>query len=156
MTTADLETRALSSVLQISIAAPRAVVWRVLTEEVDGWWLPDFRMVGAGSTVTLEARAGGQLLEARPDGASLLWYTVAMCTPGESLQLVGHLCPPFGGPATSMLALALEERDGASLLTVTDSLVGHVSESTASCQLEGWQALFGGGLKPHAEARAAS
>ena len=139
--------------IEIPIAAPPETVWRCLTEEIDAWWLPDFRLVGAGSRVTLDARAGGQLLEQLEGGGSLLWYTVAMCTPGRSLDLVGHLSPDYGGPATSMLKLELEAagRDrGATLLKVRDALVGHLSPTLARTMRDGWTQLFTDGLAAHA------
>lgn len=148
------ETQAVRYELEIAIEAPRETVWRALTEETDAWWLPDFHMVGPGSVVTLDARAGGDLVERREDGGSLLWYTVQMCVPGESLHLVGHLAPAWGGPATTMLALVLEERSGATVLRVSDALFGNVSEASASSLQEGWTQLFGEGLKAHAEREA--
>jgi len=126
-------------------------VWRALCDETDLWWLPDFHMVGAGSRVTLEPRAGGHLREEGPDGASLLWYTVLQCRPGEALDLVGHVASQYGGPATTLLSLALEERAGATTLRVTDALVGRVSDETLGALEAGWRQLFGEGLKGHAE-----
>jgi len=146
------ETRALKYEIVVAINAPLNSVWSALVDETDAWWLPDFHMLGEGSEVTLEARAGGALLEAREDGGSLLWYTVQMCVPGQSLHLVGQIAPEWGGPATSMLALALSERDGQTLLTVRDALFGQVTQAHADSQREGWIALFTNGLKRHVEA----
>lgn len=146
------ETRALKYELEVAIDATVDAVWEALVEETDAWWLPDFHMVGEGSVVTLEARAGGLLLEAQPDGGSLLWYTVVMCRPGQSLHLVGHIAPAWGGPATSMLELALSERDGQTLFTLRDALFGQVTPKHADTQREGWIELFTKGLKRHVEA----
>lgn len=152
MSATSMETRALSYELEVPVAAPRDAVWIALVDETNAWWLPDFHMVGTDSVVSFDARAGGQLIESTPAGGSLLWYTVAMCTPGESLHLVGHIAPEWGGPATTMLRLSLEERDGGTVLKVTDALFGNVSEGSAAAQEEGWLALFGDGLKNHVEA----
>jgi len=144
--------------LEIAIDAPRDAVWRALTQETNAWWLPDFHMVASGSTVTLDARAGGQLVERTEEGGSLLWYTVTLCTPGESLHLVGHLAPAWGGPATTMLHLALvDERDeggegDGTVLRVQDALFGRVAEETVESLRSGWDQLFGSGLKRFAEA----
>ena len=143
--------QALKYELQIPIDAPKAVVWKALTEETNAWWLPDFHMVAADSVVSLQARAGGQLIESKADGGSLLWYTVQMCVPGESLHLVGFMAPEWGGPATTMLELSLQEADTGTLLVVRDALFGQVTESTARSLEEGWEKLFGQGLKRHAE-----
>ena len=146
-----METGARKYELEIEIEAPRERVWEALTNETDMWWLPDFRMVGEGSAVHFEARAGGHLVESREDGGSLLWYTVQMCMPGESLHLAGHIAPEWGGPATTMLHLALAEKDGKTVLLVQDALFGHVAEKTANSLESGWRQLFTDGLKQHAE-----
>ena len=151
MSSETLPVQALMYELQISIDAPKAVVWRALTEETNAWWLPDFHMVGEGSVVSLEARAGGHLIESRAEGGSLLWYTVHMCVPEKSLHLVGFMAPEWGGPATTMLELSLKETDTGTRLVVRDALFGHVTESTAKSLEEGWGKLFGKGLKEHAE-----
>ena len=94
--------------LEVSIDRPRETVWKALTQDTNAWWLPAFHMVGEGSTVTLRAEAGGQLLEKRESGGSLLWYTVHMVDPGNSIHLVGYSFPEWGGPGVTMLKLALE------------------------------------------------
>ena len=145
------DTRTVIYDLEIIIDAPRAAVWKALTEETDNWWLADFHMVGEGSVVTLDATAGGHLIEKTEDGASLLWYTVQMCTPGESLHLVGHSAPQWGGPSISMLHLALEDRDDATVLRVQDAIFGRVADTSVSSLKQGWQQLFGDGLKRYVE-----
>ncbi|MFT7461910.1 MAG: hypothetical protein ACI9EF_000244 [Pseudohongiellaceae bacterium] len=144
------ETCALQYELAVPIAAKRDSVWQALSDETNAWWLPDYHTLGAGSVVTLDARAGGQLIEALPDGGSLLWYTVQLCLPGDALPLVGHLGPQWGGPATTMLELALSDSDdGGTVLTVRDALYGCVSESQATSLRDGWMELFSKGLKAH-------
>lgn len=154
MSAARFETCALTYELEIAIEAPPDAVWEALVHRTDAWWLPDFRMLGSDSVVTLEPHAGGQLLEQQPDGASLLWYTVIMCMPGRSLQLVGHLAPEFGGPASSTLQLQISAAaaGAGTLLRVSDALFGRVSEAGAQNQKDGWALLFGDGLKHHLEA----
>ncbi len=151
MSSEILPVQVLKYELQIPINAPKAVVWRALTEETNAWWLPDFHMVGEDSVVCLQARAGGHLIESTADGGSLLWYTVHMCVPEQSLHLVGFMAPEWGGPATTMLELSLEETYTGTRLVVRDALFGHVTESTAKSLEEGWGKLFGEGLKAHAE-----
>jgi uncharacterized protein YndB with AHSA1/START domain len=138
--------------LEIPIDAPREEVWTALTEGIDDWWLPDFHMVGEGSKVTFDARAGGHLMETREDGASLLWCTVHMCTPGESIRMYGFASPEWGGPATSLLHFALQERDGGTLFVVQDARHGHVSPENIQSLVDGWTLLFTDGLKKHVEA----
>lgn len=132
--------------LEVPIDAPRAQVWKALTEETNAWWLPDFHMVDPNSTVTLDARAGGHLVEHMEGGGSLLWYTVQMCVPESSLHLVGHLAAGYGGPATTLLELSLKDDGEGTRLIVRDALYGNVSAKTASSLESGWRQLFGEGL----------
>ena len=150
--TESLPTRAARYELEIPIQAPVEVVWKALTEDTNAWWLPDFHMVGEGSVVTLEARGGGQLIEIQAEGGSLLWYTVQCCKPGEVLHLVGHVAPDWGGPATTMLKLALEENDGGTRLRVSDALFGCIDDDSVQSLIDGWTQLFTEGLAKHAEA----
>lgn len=138
--------------LEVVIEAARSAVWDALTAGTNLWWLPAFHMTGEGSVVSFDPRAGGQLIERHPGGASLLWYTVHMATPGESLHLVGHVAPDWGGPATSMLRLQLVERGAATALEVSDALYGRVSAEQAASLRAGWTELFTDGLKRHVEA----
>ncbi len=151
MSAENLPVQVLKYELQIPIDASKAKVWRALTEETNAWWLPDFHMVDADSVVSLDARAGGHLIESKADGGSLLWYTVHMCIPEQSLHLVGFMAPEWGGPATTMLELSLEETDTGTQLVVRDALFGQVTKSVAKSLEEGWGKLFGQGLKQHAE-----
>ncbi len=148
----QLNTSALSYDLAVEISATKTQVWQALTTDVNAWWLPDFHMLGPKSTMSFDVRGGGTLVETRPDGASLLWYTVHMVQPEETLHLTGHIAPDFGGPATTMLRLKLEERDGVTTLLVHDAIYGHIDESAASCLEIGWAQLFGEGLKRFVEA----
>jgi len=145
------ETRTITYELEVTIAASRESVWRSLTEEIDAWWLPDFHMVGPGSKLTFDARAGGQLIEHKEDGGSLMWFTVHMCTPGEVLYVIGNLAPDWGGPSTGMMKFALEEGDDGCVLRMTDSQFGHVDEKNIESMRDGWTQLFTDGLKKHVE-----
>ena len=146
-----LATRTATYELEIPIEASRERTWKALVQDTNTWWLADFHMVGEGSVVTLDARAGGQLIEKQPDGGSLLWYTVQMCQPERALHLVGFVTPEWGGPTTTMLGITLEDRGQGCTLKVTDALTGHVAEETVDSLKSGWIQLFEEGLKAYLE-----
>lgn len=135
---------------EIEIAAPTARVWQALTDEINAWWLPDFRAVGADSVVTFDAQPGGLLIEKMPDGSGLVWYTVQMTQPGKAIYLVGHTAPDWGGPKLSMLKLSLESRGEGTVLKVSEALMGRLKKDSSNTE-EGWRQLFGDGLKRHIE-----
>lgn len=136
--------------IEIEIDADPERVWQALTDEVDLWWLPDFRAAGEGSVVSFDVRPGGSLIETLPDGSGLVWYTVQMTQPGEALYLVGHTAPDWGGPKLSMLKLSLEAHGKGTRLTVSEALMGRLGDDSSGTE-EGWRQLFGDGLKKHAE-----
>ncbi len=132
--------------LEIPLQAPVAQAWKALIEEIDQWWLADFRVCGTGSRFSLDPRPGGLLLEAHEDGTQLAWYTVQMVQPGKALYLIGHTAPDWGGPVLSMLKLQLKEREGGCALALSDVMTGRIDEKVVQGTEDGWKALFGDGL----------
>lgn len=99
---------------------------------------PDFRMVSATSRVSFDVHAGSQMIETSADGGSLLWYTVLMCVPSQSIDFVGCVSAKYGG----------------TLLCISDAIVGHVKEDSLARLESGWMQLFRDGLKAHVEKNA--
>lgn len=145
-----MEIRGAQYELSIPINAPRPRVWRALTDQVSSWWLPDFHMLGPDSTVSLELKAGGRLFE-KNGNQELLWYTVLAVTPEESLSMVGYCTPDFGGPLTTMLVAKLRSEGQTTVLSITDALVGRVTDSQVDSLRSGWSQLFTTGLKTFLE-----
>lgn len=121
-----------------------------MVDEIDAWWLPQHRMAPQSKKMILEPRAGGRFYEDAP-GGGLLWYTVQMIAPGESLDMHGYLATRYGGPAISLLHVALSESKGATTVTIQDSLIGAFSDDMGTMTHSGWTELFGQGLKPYIE-----
>ncbi len=136
---------------EVPIQRSASDIWSLMIDQIDDWWMSDFRALGEGSKVSLSAETGGQLIEIGADGSSLEWYRVQMVSPGKLLYLVGHMAPDWGGPTTSMLKLAVEDRDEGGALIVSDALFGNVTESSAGSAEGGWKTLFGDGLKGYCE-----
>lgn len=154
MTAFDItEVRGARYEFTIRIDAPDFIVWDALAEAIDQWWPPAFRVLGSGSVVKLDARAGGQLLEEGSDGTSLCWFTVQLAKPDRELRLVGPISPQSGGPAISTLSLELAGGGYITNLKLTDALFGVLPESLLLRLQNGWETLLGDGLKPWAEAR---
>jgi hypothetical protein len=140
---------------KVDISAKKQHVWEAMVNAIDSWWLPKHRVAPNSQMMVLEPRAGGRFYEEAP-GGGLLWYTVQMIAPGESIDLYGCLAARFGGPAISLLHISLSETKGVTTVTIEDSLIGGFSDEMGSQTHAGWTELFGEGLKPYVEARAAS
>lgn len=139
--------------LEIQVAASPEALWTALFADIDRWWLPDFRTLGEKSKLSFDPQPGGRgLLESSPAAGDLQWYQVQMYQPSaKQVYLVGHIAPDWGGPTTSMLKLSVCENDGGCVLKIVDARLGKVSESDLETCRQGWQQLFGEGLKPLVE-----
>ncbi len=138
--------------MEVPIAASPQRVWEATVNEMDQWWLVDFRCAGKPGKIVFEARVGGQMYEDSGDGAGIHWFRVISLDPGKSMHLSGHIAPPFGGPATALMYLNFEaQEDGTTVLKVTHSLVGKLDDGFVSSLDSGWKQLFVDGLKQHAE-----
>lgn len=145
--------RVVTLTCKVEIAAKKSLVWEAMVHSIDRWWLPQHRVAANSQMMVLEARAGGRFYEEAP-GGGLLWYTVQMISPEESLDLYGCLAARFGGPAISLLHIALSESKGVTIVTIEDSLIGGFRDELGAQTQKGWMELFNEGLKPYVEARA--
>ncbi len=135
--------------LEIEIHGPTARVWRALVEEMDAWWLPDFRMCGGSKRVVLEPTVGGRWYEDAGKGG-LLWGHVIAIDPGKTIHLAGHIAPPWGA-SQYLMQIAVESK-GKGTLKVSHAMFGRVTDEGAACSEEGWRRIFGDGLKRFVEA----
>ena len=138
--------------MEIPIDAPRREVWRMLTEEVHRWWPRDFYASANPKGMKFDATLGGKLYEEATDGGGVVWYNVIAVTPGTSVDLAGHLTTAFGGPAQTLLRLALREEGKRTVLELSDAVVGNVGDRTEATLEKGWRALFETGFKRFVEA----
>ncbi|MAV35962.1 MAG: hypothetical protein CMJ59_10920 [Planctomycetaceae bacterium] len=137
------ETGAVQIDIEISVDKPRDAVWKSIVEETASWWPADFWATKTHRRMVFEPKPGGRLYEEAEGGGGLLWYTVIAIEPPESLHLAGYIAPPFGGPATSLLRIALTAPSGSTtLLKISDSVFGCVDGHTKQSVAEGWSALF--------------
>ena len=139
--------------LEIPIDASRENVWNAIFEDVNSWWVADFHMMGPDSIVTFDPTPGGNgLIEKTSDGGALLWYEVQMVLPADfKIYLVGHIAPEWGGPTISSLKLSLVESKNGCVFQISDARHGNVDDAQLSCSKDGWQQLFGDGLKKFVE-----
>jgi hypothetical protein len=89
----------------------------------------------------LTARLGGHLIEADELGNGIVWYQVIALQAPTSVQLAGFIAPPFGGPARTLLRIAIIGGTGKHCaLEVQDSALGVVDGEAVE---SGWRAIFG-------------
>ena len=135
--------------MKIVINASREKVWKALTANTTFWWPKSYYSSPKTKAFHIEAKLGGRMYEDWGDGQGLIWYNVFGVDAPEAIHLEGCMAPPYG-PAHTLLVLRLEEKDGATVLKLSDSTIGR----TDKCSKEsGWKELFEGAFKPYVENR---
>ena len=137
--------------LSFELKTPRERVWRAITEEIAAWWPRELHCGGADARMSFDARLGGHLAEQWGSGSGLIWYTVIAIEPGASLDLAGHVTAKFGGPAVSQLSIRLEEKNGATKISIHDGVLGPQRPDMNQRIAEGWSLAFGNSLEGHLE-----
>ena len=139
--------------LEIAIKAKPARVWQALIEETSQWWLKDFYTSPSAKGFIIQPRLGGLVHEDWGNGAGQVWYTVIGIDPPNSIMLLGHLSPAFGGPSTTMLHLRLQSTDKTTVLQLSDTIFGKVGDDKLSQTREDWRMLFDDGLRAFVESK---
>lgn len=139
--------------LELTIEAPRPLVWETLVDSIGDWWPPDYLATERPDAFHFEARPGGAVWEETGTGG-LQWFTVQALERERWVNLAGFLAPPWGGPAVTTLRLELHDQgEGKTLLRATDASFGQLGDCR---EVEaGWRAIFEG-LHRLAAARAGS
>lgn len=138
--------------LEIPIKARPARVWQALVKETSAWWNRDFYTSATAKGFVIEPLLGGRAYEDWGNGAGQVWYTVIGVDAPHSIMLQGILTPAFGGPAATILQLVLKGSGRNTVLMVSDTIFGRVGDDNVARTREGWETLFGKGLKAYAEA----
>ncbi len=144
--------RAVDIELEIPISATKHEVWKALISDIGLWWPKEAFMTKANK-VCLEARVGGRVFEDKGDGTGGVWWYIHAIETGEYLVLTGQIWPGFGGPATSIAKLSLEESGKETILKIHDCLFGRLTDDRIASVKWGWDHLFAKSLKPYAEAK---
>lgn len=84
---------------QIEVACEPEKAFRILTEDIAGWWPLGGHSVSAmngavAKSVVLEPRIGGKLYEIGPDDETIPWGSVRVLEPGSRIVLAWHIGKP--------------------------------------------------------------
>lgn len=137
--------------VEIPINAPLERVWDAMTGDVSTWWPKEFYAGANAKSYHIEAELGGRMYEDWGDGNGLVWATVIGLDKPNWIHLVGHMSPPYAGPAVNMLRLELEEHGKTTTLKLSDTVSGRVDDKMRAEMHEGWIALFEKAMKPYIE-----
>ncbi len=137
--------------IEITINASIDTVWQAVTSEANAWWRKDFYTSPKTKQFIIEKKLGGKMYEDYGNGEGLVWAEVIAIDSPHAIEFKGNLSAAFGGPAISFLKITLVEEDNATKLSLTDDIFGKVGENVKTSMTEGWELLFGHGLKPYIE-----
>ncbi len=129
--------------MELSIMAPRRVVWNAFVNKTNDWWHRDFYTSKGPAKFVIDLRLSGNMYEDAGDGAGLIWFTILGIVPDEMLYVIGHTRPPFGGPASGLITFELEAKsETETIFKVSDATFGQVSEDSVTQAESGWRMLF--------------
>ncbi|MBB5687645.1 SRPBCC family protein [Sphingobium boeckii] len=112
------------------IAAPPEDVYAALRAP-GRWWNKDHSWSGDAQNLWMDAQAGGCFCETLPGKApnasgSVEHARIIFAQPGKMLRMIGSLGPLQGEAAIGTLTFALKPVDGATVVTLTYVVGGHV------------------------------
>lgn len=139
--------------LEVHISADQQRVWNAIIHETPRWWRRDFNVGGESALMTIEPRVGGRMFEDWGNDRGALWGTVLLFDPPSRLELVAHLTPSFGGPATCIIQIALRADRDQTVLSLSDSFFGRADQGTVTSLSGGWKLLFAEALKQYVEGK---
>ncbi|MBU6165104.1 MAG: SRPBCC domain-containing protein [Alphaproteobacteria bacterium] len=105
---------------------PPAAVWAALTNW-SAWWDPAHSYGGTPGTITLEASAGGRLVERWP-GGSTIHASVLTVMPPALLRLSGGFGPLQSLPVNAVLDISLKPEAGGTRLQLVYRVGGTAAD----------------------------
>ncbi len=90
------------------------------------WWNARHTFSQNAANLSLDAKAGGCLCEAMPDGGSVLHATVVFADPGRTLRLRGAMGPFQGQGVDSALTFTLVAKDDGTDIQFENNIGGFV------------------------------
>lgn len=142
----------------VTVPVEAGAAWRALVEEVDRWWPADHTWWGAGSLLSIDARAGGCFCE-RNGEQQAQHMLVTFVDPGRLLRLTGGLGPLQGMGLHGALEFRLAPAaGGGTTITLFYRAGGYTPDDLSKFApvVDKVQALQLGGLGNHLRGQPAS
>ncbi|MEP1097329.1 MAG: hypothetical protein ABJG78_19590 [Cyclobacteriaceae bacterium] len=143
--------KSINILLEIPIKASVTETWDCLIKDVGLWWRKDFYTSAKTKNFIIEPKPGGRMYEDYGNDEGLVWADVIVIDSPNLIEFKGHLSPQFGGPAFSFLRLSLKEDGDTTILTLSDTVIGEISEKLEDDLSSGWKLLFEDGFKTYIE-----
>ena len=117
---------------QVSIAATRFEVYRVLTQDIGKWWNPDHTVSGNAEALYIDPRPLGCFCESLGADAGLVHMTVTFANPGVLLRLTGGLGPLGLMGTAGNMTFDIDESDGITSVVLQYTVGGYYADGLDS------------------------
>ncbi len=131
---------------EVKIAASPEKVFKALTENIGAWWSHSFSE--DPKRIALEAYPGGRFFE-EFEGGGALYATVVYVEAAKEIRMIGSM--GMRGAVAGHIAFSLETDGNGTLLKLSHSAIGEISEEHKAGYAHGWSILLGQELKSFAE-----
>lgn len=136
--------------VEFTLNAPRAKVWKALTQQVASWWPKSFCMKPEQvKAFRVEFQLGGRMYEDWGGGEGWVWWNIVQIdSPRYFFTCQGVLSDVS---SWDFVTFSLEERRKATVLKISDRMWGNMPKKYERRHEDGWKVLFDGAFKPFVE-----
>jgi uncharacterized protein YndB with AHSA1/START domain len=89
----DSSDNGFTTIHEVEIDAPRAVVYAAAVDDIGSWWSDDHTISGDAGRMSIDAAVQGCFCEMLGDKAGIVHLTVTFVNPGVLLRMTGALGP---------------------------------------------------------------
>lgn len=125
---------------QHHIAAPRDVVFNVLTTRMGEWWIHPFRLHDGNARIVVDVRPGGAITEQWDEDSFATWGMITAHERDLTLEWIGSNGMP--GAVQGIVRFGLEDANGGTRLNLSHRVLGEIDDSTFESYNSGWPQLI--------------
>jgi uncharacterized protein YndB with AHSA1/START domain len=134
--TDDNPVRSVTVELHTSCRATPDAVWNTLVDDIDAWWGAPYVRSAERTALTLDARPGGQLVEAWGDHGGAVWATVSAVREPNLLSFDGTFMMSDALAGTVDITITADH--DMTTIAVTQRALGAISDETLNSWRQGW------------------
>jgi hypothetical protein len=134
----------------ITVPLDRQAAFELYTDGIDSWWPKDTHSLTAGegdtsrAHVRMEPRAGGKIIETRPDGSEAPWGTITTWEPGARLGIDWYV--GRGPDEATQIEVVFTQTEAGTRIDLTHGgfdIHGDHAETLCANYTTGWDRVLG-------------
>ena len=123
---ADMSSSGFLSKHEVTVNATPANAYKVLVDEVGGWWNPAHTYSNDARNLSIDARPGGCFCETLPSGGGVQHMSVVYASPGQVLRMMGALGPLQSSGLAGSMTWKLNPAASATKIELSYSVGGYM------------------------------